>query len=66
MVCRIQLFIKNESNEKEQKRLDGAKNIGKFWDKQCQELQQIRQKERQVNADYQDAVKRQEGEEGKL
>ena len=54
------------SNEKEQKRLDGAKNIGKFWDKQCQELQQIRQKERKVNADYQDSVKRQEGEEGKL
>ena len=53
------------SNEKEQKRLDGAKTIGKFWDKQCQELQQMRQKERQVNAEYQDAVKRHEGE-GKL
>ena len=51
-----------ETDLKEQKRLDGAKTIAKFWDKQCQEIQQMRQKERQVNVEYQDAVKRQEGE----
>ena len=50
-----------ETDLKEQKRLDGAKTIAKFWDKQCQEIQQMRQKERQVNVEYQDAVKRQEG-----
>ena len=51
-----------EADLKEQKRLEGAKTIANFWDKQCQEIQQMRQKERQVNVEYQDAVKRQEGE----
>ena len=44
-----------------QKRLDDAKSIAKFWDKQCQVKKEIRQKERQVDAEFQDATKRHEG-----
>ena len=50
-----------EFDKNAQKRLNDAKDIAKFWDKQCQVKKEIRQKERQVDAEFQDAVKRHEG-----